>query len=180
MSITAEQIVEFWFEEEVQKKWFNSTAEFDKQLKNRFEQLYENAAQGKLDAWKNAPVGALALCIILDQFPLNMYRDQEKSFATEAAARDIAHHAIEQGFDRELDNEHRLFLYLPFMHSENADDQDFSVKLFSDAGIDTRFAEHHREIVRRFGRFPHRNEALGRECTAEERAYLESDEAFHG
>jgi uncharacterized protein (DUF924 family) len=111
-----------------------------------------------------------------------MYREQALGYSTEAAARKVAHRAIERGWDRELDPPGRAFLYLPFMHSEELADQDRAVALYEAAGMsdNLRFARHHREIVHRFGRFPHRNAALGRECTAEERDWLNSKEAFHG
>ena len=120
--------------------------------------------------------------IVLDQFPLNMYREQGLSFSTEAAAREVAQRAIERDFDQALDETGKSFLYLPFMHSESLADQDRAVTLYEQAGMsnNVHFANHHRDIVRRFGRFPHRNAALGRECTEEEREWLQSEEAFHG
>lgn len=180
MDITADEIVSFWFEENNKKMWFNSTPQFDQLLTDKFQPLFESAAAGELDHWKDSSEGALALCIILDQFPLNMYRGQAKSFSTEAAARAVSAHALDSGFDKALNSEQRLFLFLPFMHSENLEDQDRSVSLFTKAGMDTRYPEHHRGIIKRFGRFPHRNQALGRESTREEEDYLNSDEAFHG
>ena len=179
-NFSSQVILDFWFQDNVKKMWFGSTIEFDRSLEDNYLALYESASVGELDDWKNTPNGALALCIILDQFPLNMFRDQAKSFATEAASRDIAEFAIDKCFDKGMNDEQRLFLYLPFMHSENIDDQNRSVELFTAAGMEARWAEHHRDIVKRFGRFPHRNEALGRECTKEEKEYLNSQEAFHG
>ncbi|MCA1790705.1 MAG: DUF924 domain-containing protein [Thioalkalivibrio sp.] len=126
--------------------------------------------------------GALALVILLDQFPLNMFRGTAEAFASEGRAREVADHAIRQGWDRRMNDIRKGFLYMPFMHSESLTDQDRAVQVYRDAGIadSLRWAEHHRRIIVRFGRFPHRNEPLGREPTAEERAWLASREAFRG
>jgi len=120
--------------------------------------------------------------IVLDQFPLNLFRGQPESFATEAAARFVADRAIARGFDRTLPPVQRQFLYLPFMHGEALADQERSVRLYQQPGLEEglRFARHHHDLIARFGRFPHRNTILGRASTAEERAYLASPEAFHG
>jgi uncharacterized protein (DUF924 family) len=132
--------------------------------------------------WEVTPAGALALVIVLDQLPLNMFRHQPESFAMEAAARRVAARAIARGFDSQLTDAQKTFLYLPYMHSEDLSDQDESVALYEKAGLEDslNFARHHRELIRRFGRFPHRNAILGRESTAEENAYLNSAEAFLG
>ncbi|KPJ93506.1 MAG: hypothetical protein AMJ53_07125 [Gammaproteobacteria bacterium SG8_11] len=176
------EIVSFWFSEPVKKLWFNSTPEFDAELKDKFLYIVERAERGEMDHWAEQAHGALALAIILDQFPLNIFRHQARSFATEAKARQVAGHAIANGLDQTLSNEQKVFLYLPFMHSENLEDQDKSVELFESAGLseNLRYAKHHRDIVRRFGRFPHRNKILGRQSTTEEVAYLTSKEAFLG
>ena len=120
--------------------------------------------------------------ILFDQIPLNIFRQQAQSFASEVRARAVAAHALAQGLDTELTGPQKAFLYLPYMHSEDLTDQDISVELFRKAGLSNnlRFAEHHREIVRRFGRFPHRNAILGRDSSAEELAWLASKEAFKG
>lgn len=175
-------VLDFWFSAEVRPLWFRSTPEFDAAIRQRFEGTWQAARDGELAHWEVAARGALALVIVLDQFPLNMYRDEGLSFSTEALAREVARRAIDRGWDRELEEAGKAFLYLPFMHSENLADQERSVALYQAAGLEhnLRFARHHREIVRRFGRFPHRNAALGRDCTEEERAWLASKEAFHG
>ena len=175
-------IVEFWFSDDVRPLWFKSTPEFDKQLRDRFEPVWQQAAQGKLDSWAENAEGALALVILFDQIPLNIYRGEALSFSTEARARDIAACAIKKNWDRELTDEQKAFLYMPFMHSESLSDQDRSVKLYEAAGLkdNLKFAKHHRELIRRFSRFPHRNAILGRESTEAEEAYLATDEAFHG
>ena len=181
-AVTPREVVEFWFSEPVRKLWFDATPAFDQQLRERFGSTYEAAAAGELDDWQRTPTGALALVIVLDQFPLNMFRGQARSFETEARSREVAAAAIEQGFDARLDDKQKAFLYLPFMHSESLADQDRCVALFESAGLNDnlKWAYHHRDIVRRFARFPHRNAILGRDSTAEEQAYLASDEAFKG
>lgn len=179
---TPDDVLAFWFTEPVDAHWFKSTPGLDAEIRERFEPLWQAARKGELDRWQSTPRGALALAIILDQFPLNMYRGQPEGFATEAQAREIARAAIVRDFDRELDDDGKRFLYMPFMHSESPADQDESVRLFEQAGLtdNLKFAHHHREIVRRFGRFPHRNAILGRESTQEEIDFLNSPEGFNG
>ncbi|MCB1796170.1 MAG: DUF924 domain-containing protein [Candidatus Competibacteraceae bacterium] len=176
------EVLEFWFAEAVKLLWFAATPEFDEALRQRFLATCRAATTGQLEDWERMPLGALALVIVLDQFPLNLFRGQPESFATEAAARAVANRAITRDFDREMSPEQRLFLYLPFMHSEALADQDRSVRLYQQAGLEEnlRFAHHHRDLIRRFGRFPHRNTILGRESSPEEVAYLASPEAFLG
>ncbi len=175
-------IVAFWFAETVRPLWFAATPDFDDALRARFLATYRAAAAGRLTAWKTTADGVLALVIVLDQFPLNLFRGQPESFATEAAARVVADCAIASGFDQALPPEQRLFLYLPFMHGEALADQERSVRLYQQPGLkdSLRFARHHHALIQRFGRFPHRNAILGRASTAEELAYLASPEAFHG
>ena len=175
-------IVAFWFAPDVQPLWFAATPDFDEQLRARFLATYRAAAAGQLTDWDTTAEGALALVIVLDQFPLNLFRGQPESFATEAAARVVADRAIARGFDQALPPEQRQFLYLPFMHSEALTDQERSVRLYQQPGLEDslHFARHHRDLIARFGRFPHRNAVVGRTSTAEELAYLASPEAFHG
>jgi len=179
---TAQTLIDFWFSPRVAKLWFNSTPAFDDELRERFADTYQAGYHGELDDWEATALGALALVILFDQIPLNIFRKQPQSFATEARAREVAARAIARGFDAELDDPQKAFLYMPYMHSEKLADQDTSVDLFTRAGLknNLRFAQHHREIVRRFGRFPHRNEILGRQSTAEEVAWLASKDAFKG
>ncbi len=174
--------VRFWFSEGVRPLWFRATAEFDAEVRRRFLGTWEAAARGDLADWRTTPLGALALVIVLDQFPLNMFRGQAKSFSTEALSREVSDEAIGRGWDQPLDDDGKSFLYLPWMHSESLADQDRAVELYREAGLadSLRWAEHHREIIRRFGRFPHRNEALGRASTPEEILWLASREAFRG
>jgi len=179
---TPATVLEFWFDETVKPLWYNSTPEFDQQLYNRFISIYKNAKEGHLIDWESTADGALALVIILDQFPLNMFRGEKASFATEAMSREVAQRAIDRKLDVQLNNEQKMFIYLPYMHSESLKDQDQSIILFKNAALDDKlqFAEHHRNIVKRFGRFPHRNEILGRASTTEEINWLASDEGFKG
>lgn len=176
------EILDFWFSDEVRPRWFDSTPAFDRKLRDDYEKLWRRAKHGDLDHWRQGADGCLALVILLDQLPLNMFRNQAESYATEVQAREIARLALERGFDRELPVERRAFLYMPFMHSEDPDDQALSVELYSQPGLEKniRFAKHHRDIVDRFGRFPHRNAALGRDSTAAEVEYLNSKQAFRG
>lgn len=176
------EILNFWFNEPVKNHWFQSTDEIDQTIRDRFEGVWREAAAGRLDHWAEGPEGALALVIVLDQFPLNMFRGRAEAFASEDKARAVAEWALDRGWDRELPLEQRHFIYLPYMHSEALADQERSVALYEESGLEDglKWARHHRDIVRRFGRFPHRNAALGRESTPEEAAWLASDEAYHG
>lgn len=181
-AISPGDILEFWYTEPMASRWFSSTPELDAEIRARYEALWQLAAEGRLDDWKNSPEGCLALVIVLDQLPLNMFRGEARSFSTEQQAVEICKFAISRGYDREIAFERLGFLYMPLMHSENLLDQDLSVKLFEQAGLEgnLRFARHHRELIRRFGRFPHRNAILGRESSREELDYLGSKEAFLG
>jgi uncharacterized protein (DUF924 family) len=180
LTLTPSEILEYWYD--MKKYWFNSYPALDREIRDRYEKVWEAAKKGELSDWQNSPEGCLALVIVLDQFPLNMYRGEAKSFSTESLAIEIARYAIKRGFDKEINQSRLSFLYMPFMHSENLDDQNLSVKLFTEAGLESNieFAKHHREIIRRFGRFPHRNKALGRMSTPDEIAYLNSEEGFKG
>lgn len=180
--VSAADVIDFWFSPQAQPLWFAATPDFDEDLRTRFLNTYQAAAAGERSDWVKTPTGALALTIVLDQFPLNLFRGQPAIFATEAAARTVADQAIARGFDQALPPEQRQFLYLPFMHSETWADQERSVALYQQSGLEEslRFARHHAELIRRFGRFPHRNPILGRPSTSEENAYLASPEAFHG
>ncbi len=175
-------IINFWYSEPMRSHWFSSSNEIDNEIKQRFEGSWERAQTEEYDSWLWTPDGCLALVIILDQFPLNMYRGDAKSFSTEHQAIEVSKHAIEKGFDTEISEERVSFLYLPLMHSENLADQKECIRLFAQREIQANlnFAHHHHDIVARFGRFPHRNAILGRVSTKEELEYLSSDEAFKG
>lgn len=182
MNLGPEEIIEFWFSEGIRPYWFRSTPTIDAAIRGKYQTVWERAASGALNHWCGLPAGSLALVIILDQFPLNMFRGSARSFSTEGQAIAVAAAALDSNQHTELDREQLVFLYMPFMHSEDLADQDRSVALFSALGIEenTRFAKHHREIIREFGRFPHRNQILGRDSTATELAYLASPRAFNG
>lgn len=179
--LSVEAVLGFWFSGPASRHWFSSTPAFDSVIRERFETTWRQARDGALRGWEQTPAGALALVIVLDQFPLNMYRGKAESFSTEAQARAVAERAIGRGFDRQLSGDQRAFLYLPFMHSESLADQERSVALFRAAGLEKNlgFALGHRDIVQRFGRFPHRNRILGRDSSAEELEWLASPGAFN-
>jgi len=182
MQQNEDDILDFWYSENMSSHWFNSTPEIDREIKDRFEEIWSLACTGELDSWQDSASGSLALIILLDQMPLNMFRGQAKSFSTEARAISIAKQAIQHAFDKQLGNEQLIFMYMPFMHSESMQDQNRAVELYGAAGLheNVKFAKHHRSIVERFGRFPHRNKILGRQSSQQELDYLQSDEAFKG
>ena len=150
-------------------------------MKRHYLGLWQRAVAGRLSAWEDSDDGALALTIVLDQFPRNMFRGDPKTYTSDAIAREVASRAIGRGADTRVPEDLREFLYLPFMHSEHLGDQHRCVDLFRKAGgtDNLRYAEDHAAIVRRFGRFPHRNRVLGRATTAEEQAFLD-DGGFQG
>ncbi|MFT4608097.1 MAG: hypothetical protein ACI8ZV_001786 [Chitinophagales bacterium] len=175
-------LVDFWFSEESSRYWFNSTREFDQQLLAEYGTYWQQAKQGGLDHWRESALGSLALVILLDQIPLNIFRGKLDSFSTEAQSIEVARAAIDNGFDAELTAQQKSFLYMPFMHSENLQDQALALELFDQPGLEgnLKFSKHHYGIVERFGRFPHRNEILGRVSSQAETEYLNSKEAFTG
>lgn len=176
------EILEFWFADGMERHWFRPTDALDREIRDQFSGAWQKASEGAIDEWSSSPEGSLALVILLDQLPLNMFRGERRAFATEQQAVTVTLAAIDRGHDKSLAGPKRAFLYMPLMHSEDLRHQDLSVDLYSAAGLkdNERFARHHRELIRRFGRFPHRNEILGRESTPEERDYLSSKEAFTG
>ena len=181
MSIVSyKDVLAFWFSETTKKLWFNSTPIFDQSLRLEHEPTWTSASNDELNTWHDSPHGMLALIIVLDQFPLNMFRGEAKSFSTEAQAINATRRAISCGFDKQLNQIELPFLYMPLMHSENLDDQNDSVELFEQAGLENniRFAKHHRDIIKKYGRFPHRNRILARVNTVDELNYLASRQAF--
>ena len=182
----AEAMLTFWFGADPQtdypqqrKLWFGKNPAFDMDVRNRFLGDYQAAAAGALEDWKQSEKSCLALILLLDQFPRNMFRDTPQAFATDAKALSTAKHAVASRFDRALQPVERMFIYLPFEHSENLHDQKRSLALFRSltsapelAGV-VDYAQKHFDIIARFGRFPHRNRILGRESTPEELAFLE-------
>jgi len=158
-----------------EKKWFAKDDDFDAEIVSLFSSLYEDAASGKLDHWANDPQGSLALILLLDQFSRNMFRDDAKAFAADPKALDVARIAVEKGHDSKIDDQLRAFVYMPFMHSEAMDDQEESLRLQQKGGgpENIKAARWHLDIIRRFGRFPHRNPVLGRQMTDAEQRYLD-------
>jgi uncharacterized protein (DUF924 family) len=166
------KVVEFW-RDAGPAKWFAKDAQFDARFRERFLREHEAAARGELAVWQSTPEGALALVILLDQFPRNAFRGTTRMYDTDAMARKIAITAFAAGYDQKLPRELQKFFVLPFAHSEDLADQERAVALARRISPDDlAHAEHHRDIVRRFGRFPHRNAILKRESTPEEKAYL--------
>lgn len=169
-----QRVLAFWFEELTPREWFTKSDELDRRIADNFTTLVEDLSARPGDDLLTTQDAALASVIVLDQFTRNIYRNQPQAFASDAKALEIAHGAIAKGYDQGLPAERRVFLYLPFEHSENMADQDRSVELISALGDDnyTRYAIAHRDIVARFGRFPHRNTILGRTSTPEELEFL--------
>ena len=155
-------------------RWFRKDDAFDAEFKTRFEAAHHAAARCELDAWMTTAEGALALVLLLDQLPRNAWRGSGHMYATDGKALQVARAAVDAGLDKQIgDEQMRAFFYLPFMHSENVADLDRCVALCGAIATDNvRFAKHHREIIRRFGRFPHRNAVMGRESTPQEERFL--------
>lgn len=178
----ADDVLDFWFGREgepgyggFREEWFRKDPAFDREVRDRFESLYEAAAAGDLESWREDARSCLALVILLDQFPRNMFRGESRSYVTDKKAQEIAEYAVDHALDRELPEFQRMFFYMPFMHSENLSHQRRSVELFRGLGEGDAesYAVRHMEIVERFGRFPHRNDVLGRSTTPEEDEFLE-------
>lgn len=193
-----DEVLDYWFgeiedgfsKEDRDALWFGHDADTDREIRERFEDLVLAAGHGKLNGWKNTPRGRLALLILLDQFTRNIYRGRKDAFQFDALARAIAVEGLNLKHDQALSWVERRFFYLPFEHSEDLRDQLRCIALFEalrDAGPESRreqmqrsvdYAVKHKDIIERFGRFPHRNEVLGRQSTAEEIAYLQDGERF--
>jgi uncharacterized protein (DUF924 family) len=173
--VTPREILAFW-REAGPERWYTKDTAFDADVRRRFLGLWQKAAAGELSSWETSDDGALALVIILDQFPRNMFRDDARTYASDAQALDIASHAIARGTDQRIEPVLLEFLYMPFMHSEQLSDQQRCVELFRKTGNTDNigYAQDHADIIRRFGRFPHRNRLLGRTTTPEEQAFLDS------
>lgn len=169
-----DDVLRFWFEELKPKNWFRRDTVVDAAIRVRFSDIYEQLKDGVPDDWLDSAKAYLAAILILDQFPRNMFRDDDRAFATDGAALSLAKRAIAQGLDEQLAPKERAFLYMPFQHAENADDQARSVGLYTALGnpLNLDFALRHQAVIDRFGRFPHRNQVLGRVSTEEEEAFL--------
>jgi uncharacterized protein (DUF924 family) len=156
-------------------RWYKRDDAFDASVRERFLSLWHKAVAGELSSWETTYDGALALVILLDQFPRNMFRDDPNAYSSDTQALEVAHRALARGAGKRIEAPLLQFLYLPFMHSENLADQLRCVDLFrtTDDTENLRYAEEHADIIRRFGRFPHRNRVMGRTTTPEEQAFLD-------
>jgi uncharacterized protein (DUF924 family) len=174
-SVTPEDVLSFW-RNAGEKAWWTKDDAFDSEIRTRFLDVWTEAAAGRLNGWQDSDEGTLALVIVLDQFPRNMFRNDSRAFSTDALACAVAHRAIAAGVDTRLPDDLRPFLYMPLMHSELLADQDRCVALFEQTGNpdNLKFAIVHADIIRKFGRFPHRNGVLGRITSEDEQAFLDS------
>lgn len=173
-SIDPQTIVDFW-REAGPGRWFEADVVFDETVTQRFRDVYERAAAGGLDDWIEEPTGALALVLLLDQFARNMFRGTAQAFATDDRARGIARTALGRGDAMTVGEDINQFLAVPFMHSEDLGDQEFCVEWMERIGPENlAYAVEHRDVIVRFGRFPHRNPILGRETTVEEKTFLDA------
>jgi uncharacterized protein (DUF924 family) len=172
--VTPADILAFW-RDAGPDRWYTPNDSFDAEVRRHFLDLWRQAAAGELSSWETSDDGALALIIVLDQLPRNMFRGDARTYASDALAREVADRAIDGGLDARIDPALREFLYLPFMHSEHLADQMRCIELSRKAGLaeSADWAEHHAGIIRRFGRFPHRNSILGRATTPDEQAFLD-------
>jgi uncharacterized protein (DUF924 family) len=173
--IRPETVLSFWFSDEVKAKWWVKEDAFDEAVRTRFGAAFEAARGGAMDHWAQTPEGALALVILLDQVPRNSFRGTPHAFSADDKALAIASAAIDRGFDAALPSDRRNFLYMPFQHSERLEDQERGMGLFpsNDVADGLKYMTLHRDIIARFGRFPHRNSILGRVSTEEELDFLQ-------
>ena len=169
-----EDVLDFWFSPNVKPFWFKKSEEFDAEIRQRFLSLYQQAAAGILNGWRESPHHILALIIVLDQFPRNMFRNLPQAFATDSQAVELTKYAVNNNYQQNLFTDEQAFLYMPLMHSEKKEDQTQCVELFKELGKEDnlKFALKHKEIIDRFGRFPHRNKILSRKSTPEEKDFL--------
>jgi uncharacterized protein (DUF924 family) len=172
MSADYQDILHFWFAPGMDELWYANDPKFDAGIRDRFMQTYEAARDGELDAWRDQAQSLLALIIVFDQFPRNMFRGDARAFATDHVARTLTKDGIDRGFDRALSGAQLDFFYLPLMHSEALDDHQLLIRC---GRGDERYTREHRAIVERFGRYPQRNAALGRHNTPAEARFLEAD-----
>jgi uncharacterized protein (DUF924 family) len=174
------QVLDFWFNELTPEQWFKRDAGVDETIQTRFAETYEAVCATPAADLATSPRAALAAVIVLDQFPRNMFRDSARAFQSDAHARAVADAVIAAGHDTTMTGDERHFLYMPFMHSEALADQDRAIDLFTALGKEdgVKYAHLHRDVIVRFGRFPHRNAVLGRQTTAEEQKHLDVHGGF--
>lgn len=177
---TPDDVLTFWFSGEARPHWFAKSEAFDNHVRRKFAVLYEHVRDGAHADWKDSPRGLLALVIVLDQFPRNMFRGSPQAFASDDLALTLAELGIAKGFNTRLSPEERVFLYMPLQHAEKIDVQEQAVARFAELGIPESldYAIQHRDIILRFGRFPHRNAILSRESTPEELEFLKTHAGF--
>ncbi len=169
------EILEFWFAPGMAEKWFEQDPALDREIRERLGGLYQKAAAGEFQDWRQTPEGCVALLVLLDQVPRNLFRGDPRTYATDEMARAVTGHALDQGFDAELTQDQRGMLYLPLLHSESLEDKERAVELtrpLTENPAFHKWAVHHRDIVARFGRFPHRNSILGRPNVPDEDTFL--------
>lgn len=177
--VTPQEVLTYWVDEVGPEGWYNSTPELDAEIRNKFQAAWQEAREGACGLWLTSPVGAIGYIILTDQMPRNMFREDADAFSTDQSARAAAKLAIDRGWDMRIPEPERQFFYLPLMHSENLIDQDRAVRLFKSKMPETgasnlRHARAHREIIRQFGRFPYRSEALDRMRTKAEQDWMEA------
>jgi uncharacterized protein (DUF924 family) len=174
MENSHQDIFDFWFKELTKKQWFVADLKLDKAIKERFLQTHTRATEGKLESWRGNSLGRLAEILVLDQFSRNLFRGTPAAFASDLQALNLSKEAIKLGLDQELNSSEQAFLYMPYMHSEDLKAHEEAVKLFSIPGMEgnLEFEIKHKVIIEKFGRYPHRNEVLGRTSTPEEIEFL--------
>lgn len=176
--MNSKDILHFWFEELTPADHFKKSDELDEQIKQQFSEVHQKIVALECEDWRETPDGTLAYVIVLDQFSRNMFRDTPESFAHDAQALAAAENAVELGFDKLIPEDQRAFLYMPYMHSEDREVHETAIELFTDLGNEDnlKYEKLHKRIIDEFGRYPHRNEILGRKSTEEELEFLASDE----
>lgn len=172
--LSATEVIKFWFEESTPQQWFRKDPEFDQQITTRFLALHRRASKCELYTWREHPLDCLAEILVLDQFSRNIFRNSGEAFAYDGLALVLAQEAIRRKLDQELSTQHKAFMYMPFMHSESTEIHQIALYLFDQPGLEDNynFELKHKAIIDRFGRYPHRNELLGRQSTAEELSFL--------
>jgi uncharacterized protein (DUF924 family) len=172
--MTYSDIIHFWFTELEPTNWFVQNDQIDQTIRERFSEIHDQATKQELRSWRGSALGSLAEIIVLDQFSRNMFRDSDRAYEFDSQAIQLTYLALDKKFDSELTTQQRAFLYMPLMHSEELIDHDLAVKLFNQTGLENNYQYElqHRDIIQRFGRYPHRNQVLNRESTSEETAFL--------